>query len=146
MKIIRKNLLIFLCVTTTFAVHANTALHNVSDLRLLQAACPKNWSSIDMAIPSNASQPTPPTTITWENTADKDDFMLFQSNFIVKSTLNGQTRESKATDPLLVASECLKRHNPVLNAYMGKEIGEPPLLRRLINMVPILWHILFGDE
>lgn len=125
---------------------ADSTLHNVTDLRLLEAACPTNWKSIDKAIPSAGTNPIPPTVITWQDSVDQDDFMLFQKNFIIASTKNNQTSETKAADPLLVASECLKRHNPVLNAYMGKEIGEEPALRKLINWIPVLLNFLWSDD
>lgn len=125
---------------------ADSSLHNASDLRLLQAACPSNWSSIDKAIPVASTEPVAPTSITWKNTADKGDFKLFLRNFIVNSTKNNQTRENKVADPLLVASECIKRHNPVLNAYMGKDVGAQPLLKKLINIFPAIMNLLFGEN
>ena len=126
--------------------HADSTLHDVSDLRLLKAACPTNWKSIDKAIPSAGTNPIPPTVITWQDSVDQDDFMLFQKNFIIASTKNNQTTETKAADPLLVARECIKRHNPVLNAYMGKEIGEEPVLRKLMSWIPAVLNILWENN
>ena len=122
-------------------------LHDASDWRLLKAACPESWRSIDKALPSAGNDPVPPKYISWENTADKDDFRLFQRNFILKTTKNNQTFESKLADPLLVASECAKRKNIAVNSYMKKSVGIIPSLKRLISMVPILMKLgLFDSE
>jgi len=137
-------MLISVMISNTGA-HADSTLHTASDWRLLKAACPESWRSMDKALPSAGDDPVPPTSISWSNSTDSDDFAIFLRNFIIATTKNNQTFDTKLADPLLVASECAKRRNIAVNTYMNKDVGIIPLLKKLINMVPILMSLGLFD-
>ena len=145
MKKLTKLLLGLAIGVACHTAQADSTLHNASDWRLLKAACPESWRSMDKALPSAGDDPVPPTSISWSNSTDSDDFAIFLRNFIIATTKNNQTFDTKLADPLLVASECAKRRNIAVNAYMNKDVGIIPLLKKLINMVPILMSLGLFD-
>jgi len=135
-----------LLVVTCNTLYAKSSFYTASNWRVLKAACPESWRSIDRALPSASTNPVPPTSIPWANQADKDDFKAFLQSYVIASTKNNQTLYNKLADPLLVASECAKRKNIAINAQFNKNVGIIPELKKLINPIPMLISLGFFDS
>ena len=125
-----------------FNVHAGKALHTASDIVKLQAACVKAWEKIDHVIPEYGAFSTTP----WSDNIDKAKFIEFQKAFKLTYTKTGsRDYATMANDALLVASECTKLHNLIVNAHFNRNTGAIPQWKERIDITAILQYYMMDD-
>ena len=126
-------LFVVLVISAFQWVSAADSLHGANDIDLLKAACPRAWEKIDTVI-------TPkPTSVPWYSVTDRNKHTEFQLNFSLHQTKTGSRGvDTVSNDVITVLSECLKRHNLVVNAEFNKQIGNVPELKEKGEIAELL--------
>ena len=117
MKKLKVLLGIAIIIAATF-FRINIAGSQSSPSDLVLSACPQMWNNLDVEV-------NPATNNYWNgSTSDRNDFIEYQRQFVIKTSIDSVSFDQNADDAITVASECVLRKNKAVDVYFGKVIDD----------------------